>query len=406
MENQPQINVLTFTIDNLLRIDPASISNSSFIVNGDDQTDYFLVKVLDKTINNVSVNFLRKDGKKLGEYSLSLFDSQPDYNMFKFTFNVDTRILAVSGELGLTLILRETEALEGAYTHKRVKATPSIALLVRKAIQSNEGDLTEIQVIADRLTTDLNNLRSELNSEISRSTDKDTLHDDQIAALIADTDANTIGLANHVANKENPHETNGDNALLGVDETETIHEAITRVDDKATNTKNKVDVLEPQFNTLKDRFNTHEENTANPHGTNGENASISASDDTTIKTYVDNKTSDKLKKDFSDLLIANNISDNDFAIINKNGISYKVTILQLKAIFGGGGGEVNHYKGDFLTLEALQQAYPTAEAGDYAFVNKEDLFIQYLWDDTEPDKGWKEATSTQSVSTTTFNAFQ
>jgi hypothetical protein len=46
-----------------------------------------------------------------------------------------------------------------------------------------------------------------------------------------------------------------------------------------------------------------------------------------------------------------------------------------------------HYLGEYATLSALQTAYPTADAGDYAIVNTDGVSpIQYVWD--EGDSEW------------------
>ena len=45
----------------------------------------------------------------------------------------------------------------------------------------------------------------------------------------------------------------------------------------------------------------------------------------------------------------------------------------------GGGAADTHNKGYFTDLEALQEAYPTGEAGDYAIVGSTDTI--WVWDD-------------------------
>lgn len=111
----------------------------------------------------------------------------------------------------------------------------------------------------------------------------------------------------------------------------------------------------------------------------------------------------KLNKDFSDIAIGNTIADNDYVIVNSGGVSYKIVFSKLKELIGSGGG-VNHYKGDFISYEALVQAVPVGEPGDYAFVNTDNELIMYIWD--SDDNTWKETTHGQYVSTATFAEFQ
>lgn len=111
----------------------------------------------------------------------------------------------------------------------------------------------------------------------------------------------------------------------------------------------------------------------------------------------------KLNKDFSDIAIGNTIADNDYVIVNSGGVSYKIIFSKLKELIGSGGG-VNHYKGDFISYQALVQAVPVGEPGDYAFVNTDNELVMYIWD--SDDNTWKETTHGQYVSTATFAEFQ
>ena len=111
----------------------------------------------------------------------------------------------------------------------------------------------------------------------------------------------------------------------------------------------------------------------------------------------------KLNKDFSDIAIGNTIADNDYVIVNSGGVSYKIVFSKLKELIGSGGG-VNHYKGDFISYQALVQAVPVGEPGDYAFVNTDNELVMYIWD--SDDNTWKETTHGQYVSTATFAEFQ
>lgn len=53
--------------------------------------------------------------------------------------------------------------------------------------------------------------------------------------------------------------------------------------------------------------------------------------------------------------------------------------LAVRVVGSGGGGD-QHNLGYYATLEDLQTAYPTAEAGDWAIVGSTDTV--WIWDDT------------------------
>ena len=65
-------------------------------------------------------------------------------------------------------------------------------------------------------------------------------------------------------------------------------------------------------------------------------------------------------------------------------------------------------KGEFLTLESLQELHPTARPGEFAFVNTStdqgDIMLMYIWDSDAGE--WKETTSGQYVLNSTFEQFK
>lgn len=65
-------------------------------------------------------------------------------------------------------------------------------------------------------------------------------------------------------------------------------------------------------------------------------------------------------------------------------------------------------KGEFLTLESLQELHPTARPGEFAFVNtptdQGDIMLMYIWD--SDSSMWKETTSGQYVLNSTFEQFK
>lgn len=148
----------------------------------------------------------------------------------------------------------------------------------------------------------------------------------------------------------------------------------------------------------------------NEQATNLQQLDQSASNNFTI---LDGLLKLKLNKVFNDIALASNLGENDYFVINSGNIAYRISFANLKELLGStGSGEIvaDHYKGDYLTLQSLKETYPTAEAGDYAFVNtssayeEPDVLIMYIWDSDAQD--WKETKSGQYVLTTTFAEFQ
>lgn len=61
--------------------------------------------------------------------------------------------------------------------------------------------------------------------------------------------------------------------------------------------------------------------------------------------------------------------------------------LAVRIVGNGGGSGDTHNKGFFATQQALEEAYPTAEDGDYAIVGSTDTV--WVWDsDTGTDGAW------------------
>lgn len=114
----------------------------------------------------------------------------------------------------------------------------------------------------------------------------------------------------------------------------------------------------------------------------------------------------KLDKNFSNVDISNlPVSPTDFVVIVSNGNSYKVTLEQLATLISQ---KTDYFKGYYATLQELQEAHPTAQAGDYAFVeedsNNTDKFVMYVWDSTQEDGQWEETTSSQFVAQADYTA--
>lgn len=121
------------------------------------------------------------------------------------------------------------------------------------------------------------------------------------------------------------------------------------------------------------------------------------SDDGTIKSKFDEIENAKLNKVFDVNPIAGALGSNDYFIINSGGVPYKLPAKLLT-------GTEDHYKGDYVSYEALVAEYPTAKPGDYAFININDKLIMYIWD--KDDNAWRETTTDKFVSSLVFADFQ
>ena len=67
--------------------------------------------------------------------------------------------------------------------------------------------------------------------------------------------------------------------------------------------------------------------------------------------------------------------------VQVRGADGKLHRAQLVAMIGGGGGSDQHNLGYYATVAELEEAHPTAEAGDWAIVAESDTV--YIWDDAQ-----------------------
>lgn len=118
--------------------------------------------------------------------------------------------------------------------------------------------------------------------------------------------------------------------------------------------------------------------------------------------------SGKLNKNFSsENVLPDSIGENDYFIINVSGVPYKVSWQTIYNQLGV-GGLTEHFKGTYNSLIALQTAYPTAEAGDYAYIAKQDsedptkvILTMAIWDDN--DEEWQVQDTSLFVTISAFN---
>ena len=120
----------------------------------------------------------------------------------------------------------------------------------------------------------------------------------------------------------------------------------------------------------------------------------------------DVKLGTKLDRNFTTLTSVEEVAeDYVLAVNNANGEARQVKFSAFKSSV-----YQDHFKGDYPSYEALVKAHPTAEAGDYAYVDieeegKQDLIL-YIWDDDEGQKVWRKSDSTQFTKSDTFKAFE
>lgn len=114
--------------------------------------------------------------------------------------------------------------------------------------------------------------------------------------------------------------------------------------------------------------------------------------------------SHKLNKDFTgENVLPQPIGQNDYFIINVSGVPYKVSWQTIYDQLGI-GGLTEHFKGTYNSLSALETAYPTASAGDYAYITEivsgDTILTMAIWDTT--DSEWQVQDLSQYVSQQVF----
>lgn len=212
-----------------------------------------------------------------------------------------------------------------------------------------------------------------------------------------DRDANCIYINNGTKNEPNwvkltYSKENINNLLLPIENA--ISDYSTRIGDLETdNTSNKQRIgdLETDNTSNKQRLTDLEsDNTSNKQRI------------TTNEQAISSLQANKLNKNLNDLNITTGIGNNDLIIINKSGTSYKILARELKE-------KDDHYLGNFVSVSALEQAHPTANEGDYAFVQDttdpdDTILVMYIWDNI--DNEWQRSGSNVYVDNATFQAYQ
>lgn len=366
-------------IDNLAKVylnENGSIKNfedTAFLVSNADKTNsiqFYVPNSMNTSL--IQLSFKRADGFVISNRQMEFItvldpasgaDVEVLTKLYEYQFTEADRILDIAGQLQVSALLKDGN---------KTIATPYFCLYIRRNIQPNLETKTEEEFYQEGL------------------------------AIVEQAQ---IDINNHRADFNNPHRVRGDqvpisnkNTTLITDKLSEIDESITENNTNITNLQQKDIELEQTIEQNKRDATSYTDSTANAlqEEINFLNSSIS--------TLENNK----LNKVFNDIAIANNLAENDYFILNSGNQAYRISVENMKSIFGGGGSD--HYKGDFISYEELVETYPTAKSGDYAFVNVGSQMIMYVWDNSGEDETmqgfWRETTSGKYVLTTTFASFQ
>lgn len=367
-------------IDNLAKVylnENGSIKDfedTAFLVSNADKANSIQFYVPDSMNTSlVQLSFKRADGFVISNRQMELItvldpasgaDVEVLTKLYEYQFTEADRILDIAGQLQVSAVLKDGS---------KTVATPYFCLYIRRNIQPNLETKTEEEFYQEGL------------------------------AIVEQAQ---IDINNHRADFNNPHRVRGDqvplsnqNTTLITDKLSEIDESITENNTNITNLQQKDIELEQTIEQNKRDATSYTDSTAN--ALEGEINFLNSS----ISTLENNK----LNKIFNDIAIANNLAENDYFILNSGNQAYRISVENMKKVFGGGGGS-DHYKGDFISYEELVETYPIAKAGDYAFVNIGSQMIMYVWDNSGEDETmqgfWRETTSGKYVLTTTFASFQ
>lgn len=347
--------------------------DTAFLVSNADEVNSIQMYVPDSIGSSlVQLSFKRADGFVISNRQMDFVsildpasgaDVEVLTKLYEYQFKEDDRILDIAGQLQISALIKDgTKTL----------ATPYFCLYIRKNIQPNLETKTEEEfyqeglAIVEQAQIDINNHRADFNNphrvrgdQVSISKDNQTLISDKFDDINQSINLNNTNISNLQQKDIELEQTIEQNANIAKEYTDS-----------------NILQLQKNINTL---FNE----TQNLEG-------------------------NKLNKIFNDIAIANNLAENDYFVLNSGNQVYRITVENIKKLFGGGGSD--HYKGDFISYEELVETYPTAKSGDYAFVNVGSQMIMYVWDSTGEDETmqgfWRETTSGKYVLTTTFASFQ
>lgn len=366
-------------IDNLAKVylnENGSIKNfedTAFLVSNADKANAIQFYVPDSMNTSlIQLSFKRADGFVISNRQMEFItvldsasgaDVEVLTKLYEYQFTEADRILDIAGQLQVSALLKD---------RNKTIATPYFCLYIRRNIQPNLETKTEEEFYQEGL------------------------------AIVEQAQ---IDINNHKANLNNPHHVRGDqvsiskdNQTLISDKFDDINQSINLNNTNISNLQQKDIELEQE---IKQNANIAKEYTDKNTFQLQQNINV-------LFSEVQNLNGNKLNKIFNDIAIANNLAENDYFVLNSGNQVYRISVENMKSIFGGGGSD--HYKGDFISYEELVETYPTAKAGDYAFVNVGSRMIMYVWDNSGEDETmqglWRETTSGKYVLTTTFANFQ
>lgn len=348
--------------------------DTAFLVSNADEVNSIQMYVPDSIGSSlVQLSFKRADGFVISNRQMELItvldpasgaDVEVLTKLYEYQFTESDRILDIAGQLQVSAVLKDGN---------QTVATPYFCLYVRKNIQPNLETKTEEEFYQEGL---------------------------------AIVEKAQIDINNHRADFNNPHRVRGDQVPLSNQNTTLITDKLSEIDESITENNTNITNLQQKDIELEQ---TIEQNKRDATSYTDSTANALEGEINLLNRTVEDLESNKLNKVFNDIAIANNLAENDYFVLNSGNQAYRITVENMKKVFGGGGGS-DHYKGDFISYEELVETYPIAKAGDYAFVNIGSQMIMYVWDSTGEDETmqglWRETTSGKYVLTTTFANFQ
>lgn len=366
-------------IDNLAKVylnENGSIKNfedTAFLVSNADKTNsiqFYVPNSMNTSL--VQLSFKRADGFVISNRQMELItvldpasgaDVEVLTKLYEYQFTESDRILDIAGQLQVSAVLKDGN---------QTVATPYFCLYVRKNIQPNLETKTEEEFYQEGL------------------------------AIVEQAQ---IDINNHRADFNNPHRVRGDQVPLSNQNTTLITDKLSKIDESITENNTNITNLQQKDIELEQ---TIEQNKRDATSYTDSTANALQEEINFLNSSISTLENNKLNKVFNDIAIANNLAENDYFILNSGNQAYRISVENMKSIFGGGGSD--HYKGDFISYEELVETYPTAKSGDYAFVNVGSQMIMYVWDNSGEDETmqgfWRETTSGKYVLTTTFASFQ
>lgn len=366
-------------IDNLAKVylnENGSIKNfedTAFLVSNADKANAIQFYVPDSMNTSlIQLSFKRADGFVISNRQMEFItvldpasgaDVEVLTKLYEYQFTEADRILDIAGQLQVSALLK---------VGNKTIATPYFCLYIRRNIQPNLETKTEEEFYQEGL------------------------------AIVEQAQ---IDINNHRADFNNPHRVRGDQVSISKDNQTLISDKFDDINQSINLNNTNISNLQQKDFELEQ---TIEQNANEAKDYTDKNTFQLQRNINVLFSEVQNLNGNKLNKIFNDIAIANNLAENDYFVLNSGNQAYRISVENMKSIFGGGGSD--HYKGDFISYEELVETYPTAKAGDYAFVNVGSRMIMYVWDNSGEDETmqglWRETTSGKYVLTTTFANFQ